>query len=62
MRQRALHVFPAFFSYLDFTYLVWGVRPASVCIGAETEEKVFSIVMTRAIFLKIKKIICDIEP
>jgi len=48
-------MFPAFFSYLDFTYRVLGVQPASVCIGGETHEKVFSKVMTRAIFLKIKK-------
>ncbi len=57
--QRALYMILAFFSYLDFTYLVWGVQPASVCIGGETHEKVFSIVMTRAIFLKMNTIFCS---
>jgi hypothetical protein len=31
-KELCIYTIPAFFSYLDFTYLVWGVRPASVYV------------------------------
>jgi hypothetical protein len=60
LRDKELCMFFPHFSLIKTSLILCGgVQPASVCISAETQEKVFSIVMTRAIFLKMNTIFCS---